>query len=241
MLTFDNKEYQTVILAALLHDIGKFMNRADRVNRKHPHFSADYVSYGKFKEIVKEEWLYSELLKLLVQRHHEYYKMPADLQVQTIPDQHQRALAYIVSRADSYSSRERLNEEPSELNFKKARLYSVLTRVDIGKGNAVPRYYKLQRLSPQAVFPVPVDKTVWESYDYYKLQSEFGKEFDKFSPINFDALFNGYLSLFEEFLWCVPSDTRKNIMTFRSMIIFLLLQPLPPVRTSIMPVTLMRA
>jgi len=210
MLSFDNKEYQTVILAALLHDIGKFMNRADRVNRKHPHFSADYVSHGKFKKIVKEKWLDSELLKTLVQRHHEYYKMPADLKVQTITNQHKRALAYIVSRADSYSSRERLSEEPSELNFKKARLYSVLTRVDIGKGDTVPRYYKLQRLSPEAVFPVPVDKTVWESYDYNQLQSEFGKEFDKFAPISFDALFNGYLSLFEEFLWCVPSDTRDK-------------------------------
>lgn len=29
-------------------------------------------------------------------------------------------------------------------------------------------------------------------------------------PKDFDALFNGYLSLLEEFLWCVPSDTRDK-------------------------------
>ncbi len=210
MDNFNQKEYQTVILAALLHDVGKFMNRGGNVKRKHPLFSADYVSTDAFKKLIKDEWINLSLLKTLVQRHHEYFKMPDELLVQKIDDQHTRALAYIVSRADSYSSGERLDEEPSELDFRNARLRSILTRVDIGKGEPIPRYYNLRRLSPESTFPVAEDEHTQLNHYYDKLHKEFGEEFVNFKPNSFDALFNGYLSLFEEFLWCVPSDTRDK-------------------------------
>lgn len=207
---FNEKEFQTVILAALLHDIGKFMNRGKDVRRKHPYFSADYVVHDNFKKVLKDEWVDFDLLKYLVQRHHEYPQMPDDLLVQTIKDQHTRALAYIVSRADSYSSGERIEEEPSELDFKNARLASILTRVKKEKDNQDIRYYKLKRLSPEASFPVKEDELFQLTYDYDKLQEEFGKAFTKFKPKDFTSVINGYLSLFEEFMWCVPSDTRER-------------------------------
>src|SRR3990167_6084289 len=206
----DEREYQTVILGALLHDVGKFMNRGESVRRKHPLFSADYVSTDAFKKLVQDNWIDIKLLKTLVQRHHEYFKMPDELLVQKIDEPHIRALAYIVSRADTYSSGERLDEEPAELDFKNARLMSILTRVDIGKGEPIPRYYNLRRLSPESVFPVLQDELTQLSHYYDKLHKEFGEDFAKFKPNSFDALFNGYLSLFEEFLWCVPSDTRDK-------------------------------
>lgn len=211
MPDINQNEYKTVVLAALLHDIGKFMNRGDNVRRKHPLFSADYVSNNNFKNLVKEEWIDLELLKTLVQRHHEYPMMPEDLLVQKINDTHTRALAYIVSRADSYSSGERIQEEPSELDFREARLMSILTKkVDIGKGNTTPRYYNLGRLSPKCVFPVKSEDLTQLTHHYDRLHEDFGTTFINFKPRSFDALFNGYLSLFEEFLWCVPSDTRDQ-------------------------------
>jgi len=208
----DEREYQTVILGALLHDVGKFMNRGESVRRKHPLFSADYVSTDAFKKLVQDNWIDIKLLKTLVQRHHEYFKMPDELLVQKIDEPHIRALAYIVSRADTYSSGERLDEEPAELDYKNARLMSILTRVNIEKeeGEPVPRYYNLRQLSPESVFPVLQDELTQLSHYYDKLHKEFGEDFAKFKPNSFDALFNGYLSLFEEFLWCVPSDTRDK-------------------------------
>lgn len=203
------REYQTVMLAALLHDIGKFLNRAD-VRKKHPLFSADYVSSDEFKKRIGKNWVDFDLLKILVQRHHEYSRMPDELLVQKIEDTHARALAYIVSRADSYSSSERLGEEPSELDFKNARLRSILTRVDIEKGQPIPQYYNMQKLLPKAAFPISINELSQLSYSYEKLHGEFGKSFLNFMPKDFDALFNGYLSLLEEFLWCVPSDTRDK-------------------------------
>ena len=210
MTEFNQREYRTVILGALLHDVGKFMNRGESVRRKHPLFSADYVSTDAFKKLVQDNWIDIKLLKTLVQRHHEYFKMPDELLVQKIDEPHIRALAYIVSRADTYSSGERLDEEPAELDYKNARLMSILTRVNIEKGDSIPRYYNLRRLSPESVFPVLQDELTQLSHYYDKLHKEFGEDFAKFKPNSFDALFNGYLSLFEEFLWCVPSDTRDK-------------------------------
>jgi CRISPR-associated protein Csm1 len=207
---FNQKEYQTVILAALLHDIGKFMNRGQSVKRKHPLFSADYVSDKNFKDLIKDEWIDLPLLQILVQRHHEYPQMPDDLLVQKIKDPHTRALAYIVSRADTYSSGERLEEEPSELDFRNARLASILSRIKKNRENKDIRYYRLQRLSPDAAFPVIENELTQLTFGYDKLHSEFGKTIQYFKPKDFASFFNGYLSLFEEFLWCVPSDTRER-------------------------------
>jgi len=209
MSDFNQREYQTVILGALLHDVGKFMNRAKDVQRKHPFFSADYVTSDKFKLLVKD-WIDLELLKTLVQRHHEYPKMPDDLLVQKIDEPHTRVLAYIVSRADSYSSGERLDEEPAELDYKNVRLKSVLSRIKKDKDNPYHRYYNLQRLRPKTSFPVSEDELTYLTHNYDKIHKEFGEDFANFKPKRFDALFNGYLSLFEEFLWCVPSDTRDK-------------------------------
>jgi len=41
---FDEKEYQTVILAALLHDIGKFVQRAQKnpTIQNHPHWGDEW-------------------------------------------------------------------------------------------------------------------------------------------------------------------------------------------------------
>src|SRR3990172_2064706 len=174
----DQREYQTVVLAGLLNDIGKFMNRGENVRRKHPLFSADYVSDEKFKNIVNEEWIDIGLLKTLVQRHHEYPMMPEDLLVQKINDTHTRVLAYIVSRADSYSSGERIQEEPSELDFRNARLMSILTKVEkveIGKGNTNTFYYNLGKLSPKGVFPVKSAELTQLTHHYDRLHEDFGE------------------------------------------------------------------
>ena len=205
MADTQTKEYQTVILAALLHDVGKFMNRVKGVRKRHPLLSAEYVSDIKGK--IKPDWAELDLLRLLCQRHHEDTRLPEDILVQGINDKHNRALAYIVSRADNYSSQERPDEEHSEADFRETRLLSVFSKVDIGKGKTTPLYYDLKPLSPEDVFPRD-EESLNLAYNYRRLGQEgFIEAIDNFNPPNFDAFFNGHLSILEEFLWCVPSDT----------------------------------
>ena len=107
-MEWNSKEYQTVVLAALLHDIGKFIGRGSFKmldKGQHPKFSSDFVS--AFNDIFSP-CCDVPLLQELVQRHHEtkQYFAPEFL-VQNIEDSHVRALATLVSKADNLSSAER--------------------------------------------------------------------------------------------------------------------------------------
>lgn len=67
----EGTEYQTVILAAFLHDIGKFLGRGSfKILDKgqHPAFSSTFISaHGSFFSNMADV----PLLKELVQKHHE--------------------------------------------------------------------------------------------------------------------------------------------------------------------------
>ena len=211
----NQREYQSLILGALLHDIGKFLNRAKGVKKKHPLFSADFVSSESFRKIVKENWVDLDLVKTLVQRHHEHSIMGDELIVQNIKDERTRALAYIVSRADSYSSQERIDEEPADLDFRTARLMSIFSEIDIGKRSEFnkedyARYYNLKPLSPEGVFPQEKKDLSWDTYDYERHIDEFGKAMRNFKPKDFDSFISGLISIMEKYLWCVPSDTKEE-------------------------------
>lgn len=80
-------EYGTVLLAALLHDIGKFLQKGDfpalpHLQGRHPMVSAEFVTARRafFSGICD-----ADLLRELVQRHHEGADFPAELQAQKAP------------------------------------------------------------------------------------------------------------------------------------------------------------
>lgn len=127
-----DKEYNSVVLAALLHDIGKLLNKVEK--KKHPYFSADFVSKDKDFGKMISRWTNIELVRVLCQKHHENPRFPEDLQVQKIEEPRTRALAYLVSRADSYQATERENEEESDSDFRETRLRSIFCRADIQRG-----------------------------------------------------------------------------------------------------------
>ncbi|RNC67985.1 MAG: type III-A CRISPR-associated protein Cas10/Csm1 [Desulfuromonadales bacterium] len=205
-------EYRTVILAGLLHDIGKFLHRRrGRGGGKHPIVSRIFVE-DHVRSLGTSCQLDIELLKVLVQRHHEFAKMDSELLVQRMPEGRERALAYIVSSADSASSGERGKDDRSLIYFKKARLNSILSRISIGKGDTDKskwKYHEMNFLAPDKTFPVEGDgRSVPIAYD--PLIEGFYEQIGKLKPDNFDRLLSGYLSLLREFLWCVPSDTQQQ-------------------------------
>ncbi len=210
MSDFDRREYQTVILAALLHDIGKLHGWVEsRRKGKHPIVSSEFVADRLYKKATEDGWINQQLLATLVQRHHEHPMLDADLLVQNIETPHERALAYIVSSSDSCSSGERDESERSRIYFKRARILSVLTRVDIMRGGTQRRHHNLKRLSPDAAFPIKFKTKEDLKGSYTELATQFDQEIDKLRPTSFERLFNGYLSILRDFLWCVPSDTRS--------------------------------
>jgi len=81
----DNREYQTVVLAGLLHDIGKLLQRgtfgAIDIKGKHPTISANFVS--AFTDVFNPICDVT-LLRTLVQKHHESPYFEPELNVSSI-------------------------------------------------------------------------------------------------------------------------------------------------------------
>jgi len=204
-------EYNTVILAGLLHDVGKFVQRIETKQfKKHPLVSVDFIKLEEVSAILSKEGLGIdlELLKTLVQHHHEDKRyFPANQLVQSITDPRQRALAYLVSQADTFSSYERDDEEERAFEY---RLYSTFSSVNITDRIKPGMHYDLREFSPETMFPVEKDKLDREIYSYENLERTVREVLKKFSPGNFDELFNGFLTIFKKFLWAVPSDTWKK-------------------------------
>ncbi len=127
------KEPRTVILAALLYGIGKFLQRGSfgslDTTGKHPAVSGVFVSayaslFGEVSDTI--------LVKTLVERHHETTESPPELRVQTISDAHMRSLAYLVSTADNLSSSERDEASEEYQYYKSTPLASVFGRITTG-------------------------------------------------------------------------------------------------------------
>ena len=88
-----------VVLAALLHDIGKFWQRCG-VKEKHQELSRRFID-----EIDFPDGIDVELISTLVLRHHDNKNLPTDLRVSGLKKGSiERGLAGIVSDADNISS-----------------------------------------------------------------------------------------------------------------------------------------
>lgn len=208
--------FQTIITAGLLHDIGKFLQRGDfgtlSVTGKHPKVSRDFLT--AHREIFSR-FCDADLLTELVARHHESSGFPPELQVSGAAEEI-RPYAYIVSRADNYSSAER-DDGPAEgtgKGYKKTALASVFSRLELSIPHGNTSSYKLERLSPAAGFPVPGSDALDET-PYKNHLKSFGEEFSRFvkdsSIDNFDKFYTKLLSILQSYTWCVPSSTQDAV------------------------------
>jgi len=152
------KEYRTVVLAALLHDVGKFLHRVTGIDEFQEGFSgvhqklgADFVSgkgefslNGKhsslhsFSQMIHEDWVDKGQLEHCIRKHHTGGGF----------------LAWIVHKADSYSTKERFREGESSKSYPPKgpmiSLRSVFASVDIRGG--------VTRKAPSTVFSYKATK-----------------------------------------------------------------------------------
>jgi len=219
---WERTEYQTVILAAFLHDIGKFLGRGDfKILDKgqHPGFSSTFISaHESFFSTIADV----PLLKELVQKHHENSRtFPPEYLVQSIEDGHTRTLATLVSKADNLASSERGEASEQYQDYKATPLCSVIERLDretdIGlrlRFHPIPLPSITANMRP-AIFGAEFAK--YHPGDMNKLLESFGHSFSKFikesgnvNP-NFDCLSNHLTNLVYTHTWCIPSNTQEEV------------------------------
>jgi CRISPR-associated protein Csm1 len=212
------KQLQLVVLAALLHDIGKFAQRAgapksaDQVDMYCPvdqksgcasHLHVLYTDYFIEQVLLLPDQLEPERSRLarLAASHH---KPAAD-------DRIEQALKY----ADGLSAgSDRKQGEEAEGNYKSARLLSIFEQVsldgerkfeELSKG----RYHKLQVLSA-ADDPGPLKEA--QKTGYRELYSGFCEALNDLPlDLGVSTFIDAVASLLEEYIWCIPSSTYRSL------------------------------
>jgi CRISPR-associated protein Csm1 len=213
------REYRTVVLGALLHDIGKYFQRGafgGMVTGQHPQVGALFVGAGHedFARCVD-----ADLLRTLVQRHHESHHFPEALRVDGLTDPRTRALARLVSRADNLASSERAPRHPDSgyQPFRTTALAPIFDRIELTTDHSpAPRHFRQEPLTATRHEP-PIFPVQGREADQAEVTGHiraFGQQFarlrERLDWDNFDCVYTHFLSLLQSYAWCIPSDTQAN-------------------------------
>ncbi|MGA1871279.1 MAG: type III-A CRISPR-associated protein Cas10/Csm1 [bacterium] len=213
------KEYQAVILAALLHDIGKFLHRGDgkyEGELKHEKASAKFIE--KFYCKLQNNALYDlDLVRLLLQYHNQkdskltVFKDPYLNNANEEKKEKIWKLITLVRDGDTYSCAERDLEQDRKkgVGSKRVPLDSIFSQITLDMHSPKEKNFRYHEtlLSPIASFPEEFDKL--NDKEVRDLINDFEKKIPDFSLFkNFNDILNYLLNLLEQYTWAVPSDTR---------------------------------
>lgn len=212
------QDLQLALLAALLHDIGKFAQRAGRpasTDQEDMYCPTDSQSgRGTHRHVLYTDHFIENDLPLPPELEEHRSRL-----ARWAASHHKPAADDLVEQtlqiADSLSAgSDRKQGEEAEGDYKTARLLSIFEQVDLrgerdsaelGKG----RYHRLEPLS-QASAPVSLEQA--RETGYSELFGQF-QEGLKDLPLDLGAgaYMGGLVSLLEEFTWCIPSSTYKSL------------------------------
>ena len=195
-----------VVLAALLHDIGKFRQRAfwGRERRAHDQQGADWV---KSCLVPKLNFLPPEDKHRLVQAVREHHERPYDRDARAV---------IIADRLASGERLERQEEEPGDPS--REPLVSVFTSVQLPNRVALTQRSAYstksltldQTLDWKIVFPVRAEQAL---VDYATLWPCFEHDMEVVPPSAWgdaETTVIGLLALLRKHAWCVPAATYKS-------------------------------
>ncbi len=213
---FDRKEYNAVILAALLHDIGKFLHRRDNQVYKVSHQETGASFIKEIGDKLRRDQLYDiELIEFLVRHHHSTLtvaRSDAYLKESKTTAERLWGLLRIVKDADSYSCSERDQDEEERKAFADRHeplkpIFLNITLGDAEKAENENDRYHLNCLNPFLTFP--------DEFGMLKTEeiSGFVDKFKQNTPDistyqKFDDVLNKWVDMLQRYTWAVPSDTR---------------------------------
>lgn len=216
---------EEIVLAAWLHNVGKFAQRADvselyderlegtyckttfggRYTHQHLVYTEGFIS--KYKSVLPEtvNW---ERVKNLAANHHSpssYYE-------------------WIIAEADRLSSgserctimdelecqdESSCDEESERLRFYEKPMLHILSTLKLEeKPKPEQAFCKLAALDADTILSSPDYKTSKE--EYRKLWDEFVGDFEKLRDLSYDNFLLALNSLLERYWWCIPSATNSD-------------------------------
>ena len=224
-MTDENITKEEIIIAAWLHDVGKFAQRAEiqelynkelegqycrktrdeRFTHQHVIYTEGFLS--KFKDVLPDGVNF-EHIKTLAAMHHNpstYYD-------------------WIISQADRLSSgsdrcnilgiaecndENQFDEEKEKLKFYEKPMIHILSTLHLNKREKPDKAFcKMSALDEDSILPAKSSKTSKE--EYKNLWDDFVKDFQKLKNLDCNKFLLSLNSLLERYWWCIPSATNSD-------------------------------
>ncbi len=217
------KELKEIILAAWLHDVGKFAQRANRTElyrkeleltyckvQKGGWYSHQHVIYTqgfleKYRDVFPDEINITNVIKLAASHHN--------------PSTYEE---WIVAQGDRLSSgADRCNvlgleevesdmiETDNPSKFYEKPMLHILSTIKIeGKKDPVKAFCKMAPLDEDAILCTDNKKIGKENYN--SLWIKFEKDFSSLAGLSYEEFVPALDSLLERYWWCIPSATNSD-------------------------------
>ncbi len=221
------RKFQSVVLGALLHDVGKFMQRAE-LEKEFPEIKENYDEFCPTGDSGRPAYLHAAHTAFFIERF-----IPDGLfdktELYNAARHHKNPTGDIYKEADRLSSGSEREKGTKDIgdrdNYKKSRMHSVLEYMTIASNNmTTPGYrYELDPLDDNVenCFPTKLnflnpcegEKIV---NSYRRLWDGFIKDLEIIDASNMNNFVISILSLLEKYTWCIPSSTvdRPDISLF---------------------------
>ncbi len=214
------KDLKILVLSALLHDIGKFAQRANRPYSKEMEgeYLTSYMGRPGHWHTVYSDYFLENDLPLPVELEESRSHIARIASAHHRPDEKSlpEMSVMIADRLSSGLDRITDEEHESKVGFRESRLISIFDEIELAKhqfqapGNAFHDLVPLES-SDERIFPRQGDPK-GPPEDYVQLFNQFIPELQKLNTrIDFRFYLDGIISLLEKYTWCIPSSAYKTL------------------------------
>jgi len=213
------RDLKILVVSALLHDIGKFAQRAKRPFSKE--MEGEYLTNFNGRpghwHTVYTDYFIEKSLPLPTELENERSKVARTSSAHHRPDENSLS-EMVIMIADCLSAgTDRIKDENETKNgFRESRLVSVFDEIELVNHKFSPPgnwYYDLVPLESASDRIFPRRGTPKGAPDEYeKLFEQFSSDLETLrTDVDFGLYLDGLIGLLEKFIWCIPSSSYKTL------------------------------
>lgn len=205
--------FEEIVIAAWLHDVGKFAQRASKdelfnktmeaqygklheggwYSHAHANYTAGFLEI--MKDVLPDNVRPAEVIKLAASHHN-----PSSYEEWLIAEGDR-----LSSGSDRANDLKELENEHGRKFYEKPMIQLMSTLLIDGKDKFSQAYCKMEPLEKDAILSTTNVKICKD--DYEKLWDKFINDFEKLKGLKYEEFLKSLDSLLQRYWWCIPSST----------------------------------